>query len=88
MLLLNMFWKLCLFDRTKVYEAHITTPSMKAKEDYINDYVKRMTEETYDVTTIEGKKDFVRNLVAYNIVMEGVWFYSGFMVMLSFQAKK
>ncbi|MCX6723404.1 MAG: ribonucleotide-diphosphate reductase subunit beta, partial [Candidatus Staskawiczbacteria bacterium] len=52
-----------------------------------NDYVARMTEDTYDVTTTEGKKDFVRNLVAYNIVMEGVWFYSGFMVMLSFRQR-
>ncbi len=74
-------------DRTKIYETHITTPSMKAKEDYINDYVARMTEDTYDVTTIEGKKDFIRNLAAYNIVMEGVWFYSGFMVMLSFRQR-
>ena len=46
-----------------------------------------MTEDTYDVTSVEGKKDFIRNLVAYNIVMEGVWFYSGFMVMLSFRQR-
>jgi ribonucleoside-diphosphate reductase beta chain len=31
--------------------------------------------------------DFVRNLVATNIVMEGVWFYSGFMVALSFRQR-
>jgi ribonucleoside-diphosphate reductase beta chain len=74
-------------DRAKVYDAHIVTPSMKAKEDFINKYVSRMTEQMYDVTTIEGKKDFVRNLVAYNIIMEGIWFYSGFMVMLSFRQR-
>ena len=60
---------------------------MKAKEDWVNEYLTRMTEDTYDVTTMEGKKDFIRNLVAYNIVMEGVWFYSGFMVMLSFRQR-
>jgi len=74
-------------DRSKVYESHIITPSMKAKEDFINKYVGRMTEENYDVSTVEGKKDFVRNLVAYNIIMEGIWFYSGFMVMLSFRQR-
>jgi ribonucleoside-diphosphate reductase beta chain len=36
---------------------------------------------------VEGKKDFIRNLVAYNIVMEGIWFYSGFMVVLSFRQR-
>src|SRR6478609_4565163 len=40
-----------------------------------------------DIPTTEGKKDFVRNLVAYNVILEGVWFYSGFMVALSFRQR-
>ena len=50
-------------------------------------YIRRMTEQTLDITTTEGKKDFVRNLVAYNVILEGVWFYSGFMVALSFRQR-
>jgi len=46
-----------------------------------------MTEDTLDISTVEGKKDFIRNLVATNIVMEGIWFYSGFMVALSFRQR-
>jgi ribonucleoside-diphosphate reductase beta chain len=75
------------FDRNKVYNTHLEIPSMKAKEAYIMRYLKRMTEDRLDIETIEGKKDFIRNLVAYNVVMEGVWFYSGFMVMLSFRQR-
>ena len=74
-------------DREKVFLLHDQVPSMKEKEEYINRYMKRMTEDTLDVSTAEGKKDFVRNLVATNIVMEGVWFYSGFMVALSFRQR-
>ena len=74
-------------DREKVFKLHEQVPSMKAKEDFINKYMKRMTEDTLDVTTIDGKRDFIRNLVATNIVMEGVWFYSGFMVALSFRQR-
>ncbi len=74
-------------DRNTVFNTHLEVPSMKAKEDFANYYLKRMTEDTYDVTTVEGKKDFIRNLIAYNIVMEGIWFYSGFMVMLSFRQR-
>ena len=40
-----------------------------------------------DITTVEGKRDFVRNLVAYNVILEGIWFYSGFMVALSFRQR-
>jgi len=75
------------FDRTKIFKVHTETPSMTAKEDFINYYVKRMTETTLDIETDDGKRDFIRNIVATNIVMEGVWFYSGFMVALSFRQR-
>ncbi len=74
-------------DREKVYNVHLETESMRLKEDFIKKYLVRMTEKSLDIETAEGKKDFVRNLVATNIVMEGVWFYSGFMVALSFRQR-
>ncbi|HEY9586091.1 MAG TPA: ribonucleotide-diphosphate reductase subunit beta [Candidatus Paceibacterota bacterium] len=75
------------FNREHIFDLHLSVPSMQKKETYINKYMKRMTEETLDIETLEGKKDFLRNLVATNIVMEGVWFYSGFMVALSFRQR-
>jgi ribonucleoside-diphosphate reductase beta chain len=74
-------------DRDKAYEAHVETPSMARKEEFETKFIKRMTEDTLDINTVEGKKDFVRNLVAYNIILEGIWFYSGFMVALSFRQR-
>lgn len=75
------------FERDKIFNLHLDVPSMQKKEKYINCYMKRMTEQDLDIETPEGKKDFVRNLVATNIVMEGIWFYSGFMVALSFRQR-
>jgi ribonucleoside-diphosphate reductase beta chain len=75
------------FNRDKVYDIHLAIPSMKAKEAYIMRYLKSMTEDKLDIDSVDGKKQFIRNLVAYNIVMEGIWFYSGFMVMLSFRQR-
>jgi len=60
---------------------------MARKEEFETKYIKRMTEQTLDISTLEGKKDFVRNLVAYNVILEGIWFYSGFMVALSFRQR-
>ena len=74
-------------DRDDAYAAHVETPSMARKEEFETKFIKRMTEDTLDITTTEGKKDFVRNLVAYNIILEGIWFYSGFMVALSFRQR-
>lgn len=74
-------------DREQAYEAHVETPSMARKEEFETKFIRRMTEDTLDINTVEGKKDFVRNLVAYNIILEGIWFYSGFMVALSFRQR-
>ncbi|MBP6975134.1 MAG: ribonucleotide-diphosphate reductase subunit beta [Candidatus Pacebacteria bacterium] len=75
------------FDREKIFSLHLGVPSMQAKEAYINKYMKRMMDTQLDIETPDGKKDFIRNLVATNIVMEGIWFYSGFMVALSFRQR-
>ncbi len=75
------------FDKDKIYNVHLEVASMQAKEEYIMKYMRRMTEDSLDIDSVEGKKDFIRNLVATNIVMEGIWFYSGFMVALSFRQR-
>ncbi len=74
-------------DREKAYAAHVDEPTMAIKEEFEFKYIKRMSSEQLDITTTEGKKDFVRNLIAYNIILEGIWFYSGFMVALSFRQR-
>ncbi|MFY0405422.1 ribonucleotide-diphosphate reductase subunit beta [Solicola sp. PLA-1-18] len=74
-------------DREAAYASHVTVPSMAAKEEFEVRYIRRMTEQTLDIATVQGKQDFVRNLVAYNVVLEGIWFYSGFMVALSFRQR-
>jgi ribonucleoside-diphosphate reductase beta chain len=74
-------------DREEAYGAHVNVPSMSRKEAFEVKYIRRMAEQTLDITTTEGKRDFVRNLVAYNVVLEGIWFYSGFMVALSFRQR-
>ncbi len=74
-------------DREAAYSAHTDTPSMARKEAFEVKYISRMAEQTLDIGTTEGKRDFVRNLVAYNIILEGIWFYSGFMVALSFRQR-
>ena len=75
------------FDRQEIYAAGYGKKSLKDKSDFQTKYVGRMLNDKLDVTTTEGKKDFVRNLVAYNIVLEGIWFYSGFMVGMNFRRR-
>jgi len=74
-------------DRDAAFSSHLDVASMAAKEAFQVRYIHRMTGTRLDVATIEGKRDFVRNLVAFNVILEGIWFYSGFMVALSFRQR-
>jgi len=75
------------FDRDETYSIHLNNQAMQAKETFIRGYLTSMTEEKIDIESPEGKKTFIRNLIATNIVTEGIWFYSGFMVILSFRQR-
>jgi ribonucleoside-diphosphate reductase beta chain len=74
-------------NREEAFDAHVNIPSMKVKEDFILDHIKALQNGDIDIESIDGKKRFVRNLVATNVVMEGIWFYSGFMLGLSFRQR-
>jgi ribonucleoside-diphosphate reductase beta chain len=74
-------------DREAAYGQHVEEPTIIAKEAFTSKYIKRMMEADLDIETVEGKQDFVRNLVAYNVILEGTWFYSGFLVALSFRQR-
>jgi ribonucleoside-diphosphate reductase beta chain len=39
----------------------------------------------FSTATTTGARQFVENLIGYYVVMEGIFFYSGFAMMLSFQ---
>src|SRR6056300_350313 len=73
--------------RERIYAQHIESETIARKEEFETKFIKRMTEDTLDIDTVEGKQDFIRNLVAYNVILEGIWFYSGFMVALSFRQR-
>lgn len=74
-------------DRKAMYALHPDTESSRAKEEWISTYINRMTDEKLDIESDEGKRELVRNLVATNIVMEGIFFFTNFMVILAFRQR-
>jgi ribonucleoside-diphosphate reductase beta chain len=38
----------------------------------------------FNINTLEGKRELLRNLISYYIICEGIFFYSGFAMLLSF----
>jgi ribonucleoside-diphosphate reductase beta chain len=66
-----------------VYEAYLNVPSIKAKDDFLIEITANVSKQDFTTRTAEGKKEFLRNLVTYYIVCEGIFFFSGFAMLLA-----
>ena len=58
-------------DRAAAYASPVTVPSMAAKEEFEAHYPSDDRADSRHLNS-EGKRDFVRNLVAYNVILEGI----------------
>jgi ribonucleoside-diphosphate reductase beta chain len=71
-------------DPEEVYSMYQTIPSIKAKDDFVIDMTKSIFADDFQIKTADDIQRFVHDLVGYYIIMEGIFFYAGFVMMLSF----
>jgi len=71
-------------DPDEVYNMYQTIPSIKDKDDFVVDITKSIFDVSFKADTKENIQKFVHDLVGYYVIMEGVFFYAGFVMMLSF----
>lgn len=74
-------------DRNKAFNTHNDVPEVHAKENFLVNSIENMEHGNVEVTTTQGIRDFIVNVVKTNIVTEGIWFYTGFMFALSFRQR-
>ena len=60
-------------------------PSIQKKDDFEMRITEEVLKEDFTTETFEGAQKFLENLIAYYIIMEGIFFYSGFAMILSMQ---
>ncbi len=70
-------------DPDEIYNMYNTIPSIKAKDDYVVDLTKSILDPNFSTVGTENIQKFVYDLVGYYIIMEGIFFYAGFAMMLS-----
>lgn len=68
----------------KVYSAYETISSIKEKDEFVVEITKSLLDPNFKTDTVEGIQKFVHDLVGYYVIMEGIFFYAGFVMMLSF----
>lgn len=70
-------------DPKEVYEMYETIPSIKEKDDFVVDMTKSIFDSSFETDSTENIQKFVHDLVGYYVIMEGIFFYAGFAMMLS-----
>ena len=71
-------------DIDEVYQAYNSIPSIKAKDEFLMNITTDINRPDFNINTIEGKREFLRNIITYYIICEGIFFFSGFAMLLSF----
>ena len=71
-------------DPEEVYTMYLTIPSISAKDEFVVDMTKSLLDDNFKPGTPKNIQRYVHDLVGYYVIMEGIFFYAGFVMMLSF----
>ncbi|MFH1399926.1 MAG: ribonucleotide-diphosphate reductase subunit beta [Nanoarchaeota archaeon] len=70
-------------DPEDIYTMYTRIPSIKDKDDYVVELTKAVFDQSFRTDSVENIQKFVHDLVGYYVIMEGIFFYAGFAMMLA-----
>ena len=70
-------------DPQKIYTMYESIPSIKAKDDFVVGLTQSILDPTFTTDTPEKIQRFLHDLIGFYVIMEGIFFYAGFAMMLA-----
>src|SRR5688572_26726773 len=70
-------------DPDEIYNMYLTIPSIKEKDAFVVDLTKTVFDPGFTTEGSANIQRFVHDLVGYYVIMEGIFFYAGFAMMLA-----
>ncbi|MDX9893469.1 MAG: ribonucleotide-diphosphate reductase subunit beta [Patescibacteria group bacterium] len=70
-------------DPDEIYTMYEKIPSIKEKDDFVVDMTKSVLDPNFNTVGVANIQRFVHDLVGFYVIMEGIFFYAGFAMMLS-----
>jgi len=71
-------------DQGEIFNMYNEVNSIHAKDEFEMKLTKDLLRDDFTTDTVEGMQIFVRNLIGFYVILEGIFFYSGFAMILSF----
>jgi ribonucleoside-diphosphate reductase beta chain len=72
-------------DQREVFNMYHEVNSIHEKDAFEMQLTSAIMEEGFSTETPQGLRTFLKNLVGFYVIMEGIFFYSGFVMLLSFK---
>ncbi len=70
-------------DQKEVFNMYNEIKSIEAKDAFQSELTEDILSKSFTTETESGAQKFLENLIGYYIIMEGIFFYSGFAMILS-----
>lgn len=70
-------------DPDEIFNMYNSVPSIKAKDDFVVDLTKAILEPDFNTKGPENIRKFIHDLIGFYVIMEGIFFYAGFAMMLA-----
>jgi ribonucleoside-diphosphate reductase beta chain len=74
-------------DEGEVFNMYREVPAIGAKDEFEMELTADVLRPDFSTETPEGAQRFLDNLIGYYVIMEGIFFYSGFAMVLSLHAR-
>jgi ribonucleoside-diphosphate reductase beta chain len=71
----------------EIFNMYRENPTIAKKDAFEMELTAEVLAEDFSTDTQEGRQAFLKNLIGYYVIMEGIFFYSGFVMMLSFHRR-
>ena len=71
-------------DGREVFNMYHEVSSIKGKDQFVMNMTSDVLDPNFSTASIEGMQKFLKNLIGFYVIMEGIFFYSGFVMILSF----
>ena len=72
-------------DERQVFNMYNDVPAIARKDAFEMNLTAALMDPNFTTETTEGAQQFLENLIGYYLIMEGIFFYTGFVMILSFQ---
>ncbi len=70
-------------DEGEMFNMYREIPTVARKAEWVLQYTRELCDENFHTGTEENDRELLRNLVAFYVVLEGIFFYCGFAQILS-----